>query len=122
MTTIEMFTRHLPELEVMARAWFRGIGPEARDEAIQNTTCLAWQYWLRLAEQGRDDEPGLLRNVWWFAIKQTRVGRTIARGDGMRGRGKQDAFDRVHGRTIEHIDFNVFVGDTTPIPDAVAFR
>jgi hypothetical protein len=126
MTTIEIlhetFVRELPELEVMAKAYFRGIGPEARDEAIQNTTCLAWKYWLRLADQGRDGGPGVLRNVWWFALKQTRVGRMITRGDGKRGRGRQDAFDRPHGTSVEHIDFNFFIGDMTPVPDQVAFR
>jgi hypothetical protein len=118
----ETFTSQLPELEVMARAWFRGLRREAQDEAIQNTTALAWKYWLRLAEQGRDNEPGLLRNVWWFAIKQTRVGRTITRGDGQRGRGKQDVYDRPHGVTVEHDTLNFLIGQTTAIPDAVVFR
>src|SRR4051794_25805337 len=105
MTTIEnlhkSFVSELPELEVMGRAWFRGLNPEAREEAVQNTTCLAWRYWLRLAEQGRDHELGLLRNVWWFCLKQTRMGRTITRGDGKRGRGRQDVYDRSHGNDIE---------------------
>jgi hypothetical protein len=121
-TQRETFTRMLPELVTMGLAHLRGLGPEARDEAIQNTTALAWKYWLRLISQGRADELGLLRNVWWYAIKQTRVGRTITRGDGKRGRGRQDAFDRPHGMSVEHIDFNHFIGPDTPIPDAVAFR
>src|SRR5690348_5734542 len=121
-TLHESFTRMLPELEVMALAHFKGLGPEARDEAVQNTTALAWKYWLRLAEKGRADVPGLLRNVWWYAIKQTRVGRSITRGDGQRGRGRQDAYDRPHGTIVEHIDFNLFVGNKTPVPDQVAFR
>jgi hypothetical protein len=126
MTTIkslhESFTSELPELEVMARAWFRGIGPEARDEAVQNTTCLAWKYWLRLAELGRDNEPGVLRNVWWYCLKQTRVGRTITRGDGKRGKGQQDAYDHTNGNAIEHLNLNHFISDMTPVPDQVAFR
>jgi hypothetical protein len=126
MTTIntlhEKFVRELPELEVMGRAWFRGLGAEARDEAIQNTTALAWRYWLRLGENDRADEPGLLRSVWWYALKQTRVGRTITRGEGKRGKGRHDVYDRTHGTTVEHLDFNMFVGDSTPIPDQVAFR
>jgi hypothetical protein len=121
-TLRETFVRELPELETMARAWFRGINPEAQAEAIQNTTALAWKYWRRLAEQGRDQEPGLLRNVWWFALKQTKIGRTITRGDGQRGKGRQDVYDRTHGNAIEHIDFNLFVADSTPIPEQAAFR
>jgi hypothetical protein len=115
----ESFTRQLPELEVMALAQFRGLGPEAREEALQNTTALAWKYWLRLAEKGRADEPELLRNVWWYALKQTRAGRTITRGDGKRGKARHDAYDRF---MVEHIDFNLFVADRTPIPEQVAFR
>lgn len=126
MMTIEMlrelFTNELPELEILGRAWFRGIGFEAQDEAIQNTTALAWKYWLRLGERGRAEEPDMLRKVWWFALKQTRVGRTITGGDGQRGKGRQDVYDRRDGVTVEHIDFNLFVGDRTPILDQVAFR
>jgi hypothetical protein len=123
MTTIkslhESFVRELPELEVMARAWFRGINPEAQDEAVQNTTALAWKYWRRLTELGRDNEPGLLRNVWWYSLKQTKIGRTITRENGQRGKARHDAYDR---SMVEHIDFNLFVADTTPIPEQVAFR
>src|SRR5437016_4027678 len=92
-TQRETFTRMLPELVTMGLAHFRGLSPEARDEAIQNTTALAWKYWLRLISQGRADEPGLLRNVWWYCLKQTKVGRTITRGDGKRGKGLQDVYD-----------------------------
>jgi hypothetical protein len=120
-TLHETFTRRLPELEAMALARFRGIGPEARQEAVQNTTALAWMYWLRLAEAGRADDDGLLTSVWWYAMKQTRTGRTINRGDGMDGKRRRDAYDR-QSAPIQHLDFNYFVGDSTPIPDQVAFR
>src|SRR3954454_12749502 len=107
MTTIEThretFTRMLPELDVMALARFRYLGPEARDEAVQNTRALAWKYWLRLAEKGRAGDEGLLRSVWWYCLRQTRVGRTITRGDGKRGKGRHDVYDRMHGTTVEHI-------------------
>jgi hypothetical protein len=123
MTTIESlhetFVRELPELEVMAKAHFRHLDPDAREEAAQNVRALSWKYWLRLCQQGRGHEEGLLRNVWWFAIKQTKVGRTITRGDGKRGKARHDAYDQ---SMVEHIDFNLFIGADTPIPDAVAFR
>ncbi len=118
----ETFVRHLPELETMALARFTHLDPEARAEAIQNATALTWKYWVRLAEKGRPTDETMLRNVWWFAIKQTRDGRTIIRGDGKRGKGRQDAYDRTDGTTVKHIDFKMFVHDTTPIPDQVAFR
>jgi hypothetical protein len=118
----ESFLRELPELEVMAKAHFRHLDPEARDESLQNVRALTWKYWLRLCQQGRGDEEGLLRNVWWFAIRQTKVGRTIIRGDGKRGTGRQDVYDRTHGKDIEHIDLNHFISQDTPVPDQVAFR
>jgi hypothetical protein len=125
MTTVETqretFTRLLPELEAIALAHFRGIGPEAQDEAIQNTTCLAWKYWLRLIQKGQVDDEGLLRSVWWYCIRQTKVGRTIGVGS-RKGRCRQDAYSRGVSRTLERIDFDGFVADSTPIPDQVAFR
>lgn len=120
-TLHETFTRHLPELEAMALVHFRGIGTEARQEAIQNTTCLAWKYWVRLAEKGQTSDESLLRSVWWYAIKQTRSRRDISRGDGKRGKGRQDVYDR-SGTAVGNINFNLFVGLMTPVPDQVAFR
>lgn len=120
-TLHETFTRLLPELEAMALAHFRGLGPEARQEAIQNTTCLAWKYWLHLAEKGQAEDEGLLRNVWWYAVKQTRSKRDITRGDGKRGKGRQDVYD-LAGAAVGHIDFSLYVGQMTPVPDQVAFR
>jgi DNA-directed RNA polymerase specialized sigma24 family protein len=117
----ETFTRHLPELEAMALVHLRGNGPEARQEAIQNTTCLAWKYWLRLAETGRPPDESLLRSVWWYAIKQTRSRREITRGNGKRGKGRQDVYDRT-GTAVEHIDFNSHVGRMASVADQVAFR
>ena len=72
-------------LETLARVRFRDLDPEARAEAVQNTAALAWKYWLGVAARGRDGEPGMLRNIWWFACKQTRAGRTIARDLGRAG-------------------------------------
>jgi hypothetical protein len=117
----ETFTRRLPELQAMALARFRRLRPDARREAVQNTAALAWMYWLRLAEAGRADDQGILTSVWWYAIKQTAMRRTIARGSGMHRRRRRDAYDLRSG-TIQHLDFNFFVGDSTPVPDAVAFR
>ena len=125
MTTIntlhETFVLQLPELEVMALVHFRGVSPEARQEAIQNTTCLAWKYWVRLAETRRTPDESLLRSVWWYCIKQTRSRREITRGDGKRGKGRQDVYDRT-GTEVEHIDFNSFIGRMTSVTDQVAFR
>jgi hypothetical protein len=121
-TLHETFTRRLPDLETLALAHFRVLNPEARDEAIQNTTALAWKHWVRLAETGRAADEGLLGSVWWYAVKQTRVGRTITRGDGKRGQSRHDVYDRPHGTTVDHTNFDHFISPTTPVPDQVAFR
>lgn len=125
MTTIEnlheTFVRQLPDLEVDALGRFRHLDPEARQEAVQNTTALAWKYWLRLVERGGAVDDGLLKSVWWYAMKQTADGRTITRGDGRRGEGRQDAYDRPSA-PVQHLDFNFYIGDTTTVPDAAAFR
>ena len=71
----ETFVRQLPDLEVAALGRFRSLDPEARQEAVQNTTALAWKYWLRLVERGGAVDDGLLKSVWWYAMKQTAVGR-----------------------------------------------
>jgi hypothetical protein len=117
----DSFLRQLPELEAKALTRFRKLNPEARQEALQNTTALAWMHWVRLAGQNRDLDDWLLRSVWYYAMRQTRTGRTINRGDGMHGRWKRDAYDQ-RSDPIEHIDFNFYIGESTPIPDQVAFR
>lgn len=125
MTTIEnlheTFLRQLPDLEEMALSRFRNLGPEARQEALQNTTALAWKRWLRLVERDQAVDDGLLKSIWWYSMRQTSLGRTITRGDGRRGDGRQDAYDRP-SEPVQHIDFNFYIGDSTPVPDAVAFR
>jgi hypothetical protein len=117
----ESFIRQLPTLEMTALARFQKLDPEARQEAVQNTTALAWTYWARLIAQNRAVDAGLLRSVWWYAMRQTKMERTISRGDGMEGKGRQDAYDR-RSKPIQHIDFNYYIGASTPIPDQVAFR
>jgi hypothetical protein len=119
----ESFVAELPELLIMAKARFRHLDPEARDEAIQNVTSLTWKYWVRLCQKGRGHEEGLLGSVWWYACKQHRVGRTI-QSSGRPGRGTLDAYAaaRRGGAAVEHADFNLLIGDATPVPDQVAFR
>jgi hypothetical protein len=117
----ESFVRQLPELELTALSRFRNRNPEARQEAIQNTRALAWMCWVRLVQRRRAVDDGLLRSVWWYAVRQTKMGRTINRGDGMEGKRRQDAYDQ-RSKPIQHIDFNYYIGAMTPVPDAVAFR
>lgn len=116
----QSFVHRLPALERRARSYFYDLDSDAREEAVQNTTSLAWKYWRRLNEVRRPDE-GLLKSVWFFAMKQTRVGRTITGGSGRRGRSRLDVYDR-DDLVVEHPPFFNCLSDATPIPDAVAFR
>lgn len=120
-----LFLRLLPEEEQITRERSRARGPEAADEATQNTTALAWKHWTRLDERGKADGADMLRAVWAFAWKQHRAGRQITRGDGRhprRGKSRTDVYDQEARQAIERPDFNYQVGDRTPVPDAVAFR
>jgi hypothetical protein len=113
------FTRQLPEMTWLAKAAFRFLNPEAREEAAQNALALTWQGYRRLIEQGRAEEPGLLRSVLWFSIRRTRDGRMI------QGRVKsRDLLEqrRTGQLSFEVVDLNGFVGERTPIPDHVSFR
>jgi hypothetical protein len=42
----ETSAHQLPELERMAKAHFRRLDVEAREEALQSTRALAWKHWL----------------------------------------------------------------------------
>jgi hypothetical protein len=118
-TCKDTFTNLLPDLTRMAKAAFRDLGPEAREEAVQNTLALTWKSYHALIEQGRADEPGILKSVLWYSIKQTRTGRKVD-GD---SRAK-DAFKYAkRGRAkFESVELKNFVSDETPIPEAVSFR
>jgi hypothetical protein len=54
-------------------------------------------------------------------MMQTSMRRTVSRGHGMHRRRRRDVYDRPSS-PVQHLDFNDFVGDSTPIPDQVAFR
>jgi hypothetical protein len=116
------FTCLLPDLTRMAKAAFRDLDPEAREEAVQNTLALTWRSYHALIEQGRADEPGVLKSVLWYSIKQTRMGRTLP-GTGEAEKPRDVYRNAKRGRVrFEHVELRHFVADDTPIPDAVSFR
>lgn len=123
MTTFEThrqsFARHVAELHRMAASHFLHLGREAREEAVQNVLALAWKAFHALILKGRADEPGILKSVLWYSIKQTRAGRKV---DG-ESRAKDAYKNARRGRVqFERADLRHFVGDDTPVPDAVSFR
>lgn len=115
----DTFTSLLPDLTRMATAAFRDLRPEAREEAVQNTLALTWKAFHALIGQGRADEPGILKSVLWYSIRQTRAGRKV---DG-ESRAKDAYKNARKGRVrFESVELRHFVGDDTPVPDAVSFR
>lgn len=115
------FTAVVPDLTRMASAAFRQLTPEAREESVQNTLALAWHAYHALIQQGRGAEPGIIKSILWFSIKQTRAGRTVP-GDG--GSKPKDAFSYAkRGRVkFESVQMNHFVSKNTPVPEAASFR
>ncbi|HZZ77032.1 MAG TPA: hypothetical protein VFE62_00855 [Gemmataceae bacterium] len=124
MTTFEAlraaFATLVPELTRMAAAAFRHLDPEAREENVQNTLALCWHAYRSLIEQGRGDEPGLVKSVLWYSIKQTKAGRSVPTGEFT----KPKCFFN-HAKNcrvlLQRIDLRLFVADETPVPDQVSF-
>jgi hypothetical protein len=74
----EVFLRVLPTVRLHARIAFRGLDPEARTEAVQNSICNACSAIARLAEL---DKLGLVYPsvLARFAVAQTKDGRMLGR-------------------------------------------
>jgi hypothetical protein len=102
---------------------FRESGPEAREEAIQNTLGLCWLHFVRLAEQGRHAEPGIFDSMIGFCIRQTKVGRSIVGKDRKKSKDVIDyAKRRKNDVTLESVNFDGFLGRRAMVPDIAAFR
>lgn len=111
------FLQHLPEMKRMAESHFRCLDPEKREECVQNTLALAWKFLYALFNKGRTLE--IWKSVVWYAIKQTKSGRTI------QGQPKaKDAYEcRRRGRVrFEQVDLNGLIGRKTLVFDQVVFR
>jgi hypothetical protein len=115
------FENDLPTMTDLIRGQFARLKPEAREEAVQNTLCLIWKAWVRLAERGRTNDSGLLKSVTYYSVLQTRSGRTV---QGTGGVKCNDPYQHhVRGRVqFEEIGLDQFIKDTTPVPDQVSFR
>ncbi len=117
------FENRLHEIECLAGSHFRHLDPDAREEAIQNATVLAYRYWLRLVEVGKTSE-NCFKSAVWRAAKHTKQGR---KGGGC-GKVKAKCLldqGRHHKNNVViqgGVNLNHFIGRTASIPDAVAFR
>jgi hypothetical protein len=115
------FAALIPELTRMAKAKFRDLDAESKDEHVQNTLALCWYRYTSLIRDGRGDEPGIIRSVLWYSIKQIRAGRNLPTGESSKPKDVF-AYARRGRLTFERVDLWEYVSDETPIPDAVAFR
>ena len=115
----DTFVARLPWMQTTARAAFPTLDTEKREEAVSNTIALAWKAWARLNERGRAEEPGILKAVIWYSIRQTKAGRRIDSA-----RKPRDPLSlRMHGKVkFEPFDLSELVGKNTDVPDAVSFR
>lgn len=73
----ESFVKALPYMRKTARFSFPNLDAEKREEAVAAVIALAWKHWHRLGERNRADNPGILKSVLWFSIKQINAGRRI---------------------------------------------
>lgn len=115
----DLFSAELPALEKLARSHFRHLPPDAQAEAVQNAISLAWKQYRSLILQGRDDQPGILKSVIWYAIRQTKCGRSP------QGCPKKKGINEHRRRGVvrfEEFEASDFVGRCTSIIDQVSFR
>jgi hypothetical protein len=114
-----VFVSRLSEFQRIAKAAFRHLNPEQREEAVQNVVTLAWKQYRALVLKGRADAADMLTSILFYSIRQTKCGRTI---EGCPA--ANDTFEkRRRGETIvEDISVHDLMGHRTEVLDAVSFR
>jgi hypothetical protein len=122
----------LPRIEAHARIYFRSIRcSDKRADRIAETIALAWKWFLRLEERGKDATQ-FVSAIATYAVKAVKSGRRLA--------GMERAKDVMNGHTqyrhgfvIQKLpDFSSLISNpleealtdntVTPPPDAAAFR
>ena len=124
------FLAMLPAIEVQARFAFRHLGPEAREDAIQETIANALVAFVALVQREKTDiaYPTALAR---YAVAQIHDGRRVGNRLNVRDvlspyaqqqKGirveRLDHFDEEENEWVEA----VVEDDRTPVPDQVAFR
>ena len=115
----ESVVRYLPWMRKTIRLAFPTLDAEKREEVVSNTVALAWKAWHRLNERGRAEEPGILKAIVWFSIKQTKAGRTCFSAK----KPRDPLALRVYGKVkFEPGCLEDYIGKETPILEQVSFR
>jgi DNA-directed RNA polymerase specialized sigma24 family protein len=126
------FLAILPRIELHAGVYFRHIKcPHKKEDYIQETVSLAWKYFVRVTERGKDPLAFVSR-IATFAALHAKSGRHVC--------GQEKAKDvlsplaqRRHSFTVSRLPdggsrhgnlFDEALADNTvsPIPEQVAFR
>ena len=72
----DRFLALLPRVELHARVYFRFLPPDRKEEAVAETVALAWRWFLRLAERGKDAS-GFVSALASFAARSVAGGRRL---------------------------------------------
>ena len=139
-----VFLALLPRIELHGRIYFRHLRPHHKADAIQEMRALAWQWFLRLHERGRNPAD-------FMTAFTTLLARAVNSGRRLTGLAKakdvmNPATQRRHGFRVEPLPASSAVGydhlyaspqgqelhdayeerlrdnTQTPVPDQVAFR
>jgi hypothetical protein len=126
------FLTILPRIERHGRVHFRHVKcPDRKADAVAEMVALAWRWFLRLAERGKDAThfPSVLAT---FAARAVYNGRRLA-GTSKAKDALSPAAQRRHGFAVGRLpDFSTLSGNAlfdalhdntrSPVPDQVAFR
>lgn len=127
-----LFLVILPRIDLHARISFRDVKcPETRADRIAETVALAWKWYKRLAEQGKDATQ-FVSALATFAVRAVRNGRRVC-GQLKPKDALSERAQQLNGFTVNKLpDFSTLgdnpyseaLADNTvsPVPDQVAFR
>jgi hypothetical protein len=138
------FLKILPRIERHARIRFRHLQcPGKRDDAVAETTAVAWKWFLRIAEQGKDVDQ-FVSTLADYAVRHVRSGRRLCGQEASKDAvslARQRHHFRVqslptstshpreggnsppHGqRLVDAVEERLRDNSLTPVPEQAAFR
>jgi hypothetical protein len=128
----EGFLAILPRIEVHAGMCFRHLKcTHQKDDALAEVIALAWKWYVRLRNQGKD-AAGFASVLAGFAARRVRCGRRLCSKEKSKDVLTRSAQVR-HGFTVAPLPLTSRLGDNvfddalrdnmqTPVPDQVCFR
>ena len=150
-TDVSLATLHahflliLPRIEKHALIYFRGLScPHRKEEAVQETVALAWKWFVRLVERGKDplSFPAVLASYAARAVKcgrricgqekgqdvmsslaQQRHGFAVEALPSSAATSYDDLYGATHGqRRQDFLEERLRDNTQTPVPEQVCFR